>query len=433
MLELAIVVGLLLLILLTGLPVAFGLGITAVLLALINGLPLGFVGITVLESLHSSTLMAVPLFIFMSQVLLIGRVGDQLFETVNSWVRHLPGGLSVATVLSCAVFAAITGSGAATAATIGTVAYPAMVNRSYDQKFTLGLLACGGTLGILIPPSIPMILYSSITDASLDRLFIAGVVPGLLLTLILSIYAVWRSRRGAFEPLPKAGWTERRRLTLRNLPGLLLPVVVIGGIYTGIFTPTEAAAVGLVYSLFITMVIYRTLSIRQIPRVCLEGLTTSCMIGMIIIGAHFFGKVMTILGIPQQLTALVVENNFSPLMFILTINLLLLLLGAILETVSVVLLTTPLILPIMHSLNIDPIWYGVVLTVNMAIALITPPVGMDLYVIKSLRDDISLSMVIRGVAPFIVIMICFLALIILVPSLSTWLPSLMPVKGGGAL
>ena len=233
--------------------------------------------------------------------------------------------------------------------------------------------------------------------------------------------------------MPKASGSERWRLTFRNLPGLFLPVVVIGGIYTGIFTPTEAAAVGLVYSLLITMVIYRTLSIRQIPRVCLEGLTTSCMIGMIIIGAHFFGKVMTILGIPQQLTALVVENNFSPFMFILTINLLLLLLGAILETVSVVLLTTPLILPIMHSLNIDPIWYGVVLTVNMAIALITPPVGMDLYVIKSLRDDISLSMVIRGVAPFIVIMVCFLAIIILFPSLSTWLPSLMPVKGGVAL
>ncbi|NQS72307.1 MAG: TRAP transporter large permease [Desulfobulbaceae bacterium] len=431
MFELAIVVGLLLIILLTGLPVAFGLGLTAVILALINGIPLSFVGITVLESLNSTTLMAVPLFIFMSQVLLIGRVGDQLFETVNTWVRHLPGGLSVATVLSCAVFAAITGSGAATAATIGTVAYPAMVRRSYDQKFTLGLLACGGTLGILIPPSIPMILYSSITDASLDRLFIAGVIPGLLLTLLLSAYAVWRSRHGAFEPMPKADWPERIRLTLRNLPGLLLPVLVIGGIYAGIFTPTEAAAVGLVYSLFITMVLYRSLSIRQIPKVCLEGLTTSCMIGMIIIGAHFFGKIMTILGIPQQLTALVVEHNFSPLMFILAINLVLLLLGAILETVSVVLLTTPLVLPIMLTLNIDPIWYGVVLTVNMAIALITPPVGMDLYVIKSLRDDITLGMVIRGVTPFIMIMAFFLALIILFPSLTTWLPSLMPVRGSG--
>lgn len=429
MLELALVAGLLLLVLLTGLPVAFGLGATAIVLALIHDIPLGFVGITVQESLHSTTLMAVPLFVFMSQVLLIGRVGDQLFETANAWVRHLPGGLGVATVLSCAVFAAITGSGAATAATIGTVAYPAMISRGYEQKFTLGLLACGGTLGILIPPSIPMILYSSITDASLDRLFIAGIIPGVVLMLLFAAFAVWRSTRGAFEALPRASWAERRRLSLRNLPGLLLPVVVIGGIYTGIFTPTEAAAVGLVYSLLITMLLYRTLSIRQLPRVCLEGLTTSCMIGMIIVGAHFFGKIMTILGIPQQITALVVEHNFSPLLFIFAINLVLLVLGAILETVSVVLLTTPLILPIMHSLNIDPIWYGVVLTVNMAIALITPPVGMDLYVIKSLRDDITLGMVIRGVAPFVVLMAFFLALIILCPGLSTWLPSLMPVRG----
>ena len=198
MLELLGVAVLLILILLIGLPVAFGLGVTAVVLALLNHISLGFVGMTVLESLDSTTLMAVPLFVLMSQVLLVGRIGDQLFETVNVWVRHLPGGLSVATVLSCAVFAAITGSGAATAATIGMVAYPAMISRGYDQKFTLGLLACGGTLGILIPPSIPMILYSSITDTSLDRLFIAGIVPGLILTLFLSVFAVWRSSHGAF-------------------------------------------------------------------------------------------------------------------------------------------------------------------------------------------------------------------------------------------
>ena len=429
MLELLGVAVLLILILLIGLPVAFGLGVTAVVLALLNHISLGFVGMTVLESLDSTTLMAVPLFVLMSQVLLVGRIGDQLFETVNVWVRHLPGGLSVATVLSCAVFAAITGSGAATAATIGMVAYPAMISRGYDQKFTLGLLACGGTLGILIPPSIPMILYSSITDTSLDRLFIAGIVPGLILTLFLSVFAVWRSSHGAFAPMPKANWRERFYLTFRNVPGLALPIIVIGGIYAGIFTPTEAAAIGLAYSLFLTLVIYRSLSLRQIPTVCLEALTTSCMIGMIIIGAHFFGKVMTLLSIPQHLTSIVVDNNFGPLMFILAMNLVLLILGSILETVSVILLTTPLAFPIMQHLGIDPIWYGIVLSVNMAMALITPPVGMDLYVIKSLRDDIQLSTVIRGVAPFILLMLFFLALIITIPELSTWLPSLMPTRG----
>lgn len=426
--EFLLVAMLLIAVLLMGLPVAFGLAATAVLLALINDISLSFLSLTVLESLNSFTLLAVPLFILMSQVLLAGKVGDALFDAVNAWVRHLPGGLGVATVLSCAVFAAITGSGAATAVTIGTVAYPAMLKRGYEKRFTLGLLASGGTLGILIPPSIPMILYSSITDASLDKLFVAGILPGLILTALFAAYAVWRSKRGGFTPEPPTGMAERLSLTRRNIPGLLLPVLIIGGIYTGIFTPTEAAAVGLAYSLFITLAVYRTLSWRSLPGICLEAVGTSCMIGMIIIGAHMFGKIMTMLGIPQELTRLAAEYRLSPLLFILCINGVMLVLGAILETVSVVLLTVPLVLPIMLALHIDPVWYGVVLTVNMTIALVTPPVGMDLYVIKSLRRDILLSDVVRGVAPFTLLMILFLLLIIAFPSISLWLPSLMPAR-----
>lgn len=430
MIQFVLIFFLLIAILLVGLPVAFGLGSTAVVLALLQEhISINFLSITVLESLNSFTLLAVPLFVLMSQVLLTGKVGDNLFDTINAWVRHLPGGLGVATVFSCAVFAAITGSGAATAATIGMVAYPAMTRRGYDRKFTLGLLASGGTLGILIPPSIPMILYSSITNTSLDKLFMAGIVPGILLTMLLAGYAVWRSKHGGFVPMPPATWAERKSLTVRNIPGLLLPVIIIGGIYGGVFTPTEAAAVGLVYSLFVTLCVYRTLSIRQIPRICLDGMATSCMISMIVIGAHLFGKIMTLMQIPQELTQVVVENNFSPILFILAMNVVLLVLGSILETVSVVLLTTPLVLPIMGSLGIDPIWYGVVLTMNMTIALITPPVGMDLYVIKSLRNDISLNDVIRGVAPCALLMVLFLCVIIAFPSISTFLPGLMPTRG----
>lgn len=417
-------------VLLLGLPVAFGLGSTSVILAMFQeNISLSFLTITILESVNSFTLLAVPLFVIMSQILLVGKVGDNLFETINAWVRHLPGGLAVATVFSCAIFAAITGSGAATAATIGMVAYPAMFSRGYDKKFTCGLLATGGVLGILIPPSIPMIIYSSITDASLDKLFMAGMVPGILLTLALAGYAVVRSIRGGYTPLPKASWGERWQLTRYNLPALLLPVIIIGGIYTGLFTPTEAAAVGLVVSLVLTKYIYKTLSWKELPRILLDALATTCMIGMIIIGAHLFGKVLALMNVPQELTRMVVEHDLSPLMFVIAINLLLLVLGALLETISCILLTTPLILPIMIAMNIDPIWYGVVLTVNMTIALITPPVGMDLYVIKGLRDDIGFDDVIKGVVPFILLMFCFLALIIAVPGISTWLPSLMPTRG----
>ncbi|GHV53438.1 C4-dicarboxylate ABC transporter permease [Deltaproteobacteria bacterium] len=417
-------------ILLIGLPVAFGLGGTALILAAFqDAISLNFLNITILEAFNSFTLLAIPLFVLMSQVLLTGKVGDSIFDAINSWVGHLPGGLAVATVFSCAIFASITGSGAATVATIGMVAYPAMFKRGYDKKFTCGLLATGGVLGILIPPSIPMILYSSITDCSLDKLFMAGIIPGILLTFLLAGYAVFRSLRGEYTPVPKAGWPERWRLTRHNLPAMTLPVVVIGGIYSGVFTPTEAAAVGLVYSLLLTSFVYKTLRWKHMPAICLDSLTTSCMIGMIIMGAHLFGKVLTLMQIPQELTRMVVENNLSPMLFILAINVLLLVLGALLETVSCILLTTPLILPIMQSLAIDPIWYGVVLTVNMTIALITPPVGMDLYVIKSLRDDISFNDVIEGVAPFIALLLLFLVIIILFPGISTFLPSLMPARG----
>ena len=430
MLNFLITIAVLAVILVVGLPVAFGLGSTSVLLALFqDNISLSYLTITVLESVNSFTLLAVPLFIIMSQVLLVGKVGDSIFDTINAWVRHLPGGLAVATVFSCAVFAAITGSGAATAATIGTVAYPAMFSRGYDKKFTCGLLATGGVLGILLPPSIPMIIYSSITDTSLDKLFMAGIIPGILLTIVLAAYAVYRSIKGGYTPLPKASWGERWKLTRYNIPALTLPVIVIGGIYSGVFTPTEAAAVGLVLTIILTKYVYKTLAWGQVPKILLDSLTTSCMIGMIIMGAHLFGKVLAMMNVPQELTRMVVENDLSPLMFVIAVNLLLLVLGALLETISCILLTTPLILPIMIAMNIDPIWYGVVLTVNMTIALITPPVGMDLYVIKGLRDDIGLDDVIKGVVPFILLMFCFLCVIIMVPSISTWLPSLMPTRG----
>ena len=305
------------------------------------------------------------------------------------------------------------------------VAYPAMIERGYEKKFTLGLLAAGGTLGILIPPSIPLILYGSITEESVGKLFIAGIVPGLVLTAIFIAYAVYKSKRGGFVPLPKSGWAERISITRKNLWGLFLPFLIIGGIYTGAFTPTEAAAVGLVYSLFVTLVVYRTISLKQLPAICVKSMMTSSMIAMIIASAVLFGRVMTMLEIPQKLTEFVISNNFSPMMFIIAMNLLMIVLGCILETVSIVLLTMPLVTPILHALHIDPIWYAIILTVNMTMALITPPVGMNLYVINGLRDDIHMSEVITGVWPFVLIIGGMLVLTMLFPMMSTWLPSVM--------
>ena len=423
--EFLLVIALLLLILCMGLPVAFSLGATSVALIFLFGLPLKVVGATMFSSLDSFTTLSIPIFVLMSQILLDGRVGDDLFEVMNAWVRHLPGGLAIGTILACAFFAAITGSGAATAATIGMVAYPAMVDRGYDKSFTLGLLAAGGTLGILIPPSIPMIIYGTVTEDSVGKLFIAGVIPGLVLAGLFVLYAVAKSKQGGFTPMLRTSWRERCSITLKNLWGILLPFLIIGGIYSGAFTPTEAAAVGLVYSLFVTVVVYRTIRLRDIPAICLKSVPTSCMIAIIIAGALLFGRVMTLLQIPQALTEIVVANKMSALMFIVVMNLLMLVLGALLETVSIVLLTMPLVTPILHALGVDTIWYGVVLTVNMTMALVTPPVGMNLYVISAIRNDIKMKDVIRGVLPFIVIMLLFLVATIAFPPMSLWLPSVM--------
>jgi C4-dicarboxylate transporter DctM subunit len=416
---------LLLFVLFLGLPVAFSLGVTSVVLILQFGLPMKLIGNTIFTSMDSFVLIAIPLYILMSQILLDGHIGDDLFEVMNAWVRHLPGGLAIATILACAFFAAITGSGAATAATIGMVAFPAMTERGYDKRFTLGLLAAGGTLGILIPPSIPLILYGSITEESVGKLFIAGIIPGLILAGMFIVFAVWQSKRGSFTSMPRTSWKERIDITLKNFWGILLPFLIVGGIYSGAFTPTEAAAVGLVYSLFVTLFIYRTIRFKDIPGICLKSVGTSCMIAMVVAGAVLFGRVMTMLEIPQKLTELIIASNLSPLMFIVAMNALMIVLGCILETVSIVLLTMPLVTPLLAVLGIDPIWYAIILTVNMTMALITPPVGMNLYVINGLRDDITMKDVISGVLPFVILIFLFLILTIAFPIMSTWLPSVM--------
>jgi len=427
MIALFMALALLLFVLFLGLPVAFTLGITSVMLMLQNSLPLGVVGTTVFNSVHSFVLVAVPLFILMSYVLLEGRVGHDLFDVMYTWVRHLHGGLAIGTVLATAFFCSITGSSAAAAATMGAVAYPAMTARGYDKKFTLGLLASAGTLGILLPPSIPMVIYGSITEESVGKLFIGGIIPGLIFTGILIVYVVYRSRtdKGASTVMPKASWKECLTITLKNAWGIALPFLMLGGIYSGAFTPTEAAAVGLSYSLFVTMIVYRTLPLRKLPDVCMKALATSCMIAMIIAGAKVFGRVMTMLEIPQTMTEVVIANNLSPFMFVIAMNLLMLVLGLFMETISVILLTVPLIVPLLHVLGIDPIWYGIIVTVNMTLALVTPPVGINLFVLCGLSKDIHIKEVIAGVMPFVFLMLLLLALVILFPALSTWLPSIM--------
>lgn len=417
---------LLLLLLVMGLPVAFSLGMAGVagmLLFMGGDGALAQLPIIGYKSLDDFVLTAVPLYILMSQILLTGKVGNDLFELANKWLRHLPGGLGIATVMACAVFAAITGSSVACAVTIGAIAIPEMLARGYERSLVLGAVAAGGTLGILIPPSIPMILYGAITDESIGKLFMSGVVPGAILTVLFIMIVVYRSRNLPREDA--ASWDERISALKKSFWGLLLPVIVVGGIYTGIFTPTEAAGIGTVYSLIIAFGIYRTLSLKDMPEILEDTIKTTCMIFAIMIGASLFGFVLTILDAPQALTNFVVDMQTNRWVIFVAINILLLFLGCILESVSIIFITLPILFPLIVRLGFDPIWFNVVMLINLELALITPPVGMNLFVLQGISPDSKMTQIIKGVIPFGAVMALEILLLCFFPEIATWLPSVV--------
>lgn len=417
---------LLLLLLVMGLPVAFSLGMAGVagmLLFMGGDGALAQLPIIGYKSLDDFVLTAVPLYILMSQILLTGKVGNDLFELANKWLRHLPGGLGIATVMACAVFAAITGSSVACAVTIGAIAIPEMLSRGYERSLVLGAVAAGGTLGILIPPSIPMILYGAITDESIGKLFMSGVVPGAILTVMFIMIVVYKSRNLPLEAA--ASWDERISALKKSFWGLMLPVIVVGGIYTGIFTPTEAAGIGTVYSLIITFFIYRTLSLKDMPEILEDTIKTTCMIFAIMIGASLFGFVLTILDAPQALTNFVVDMQTNRWVIFVAINILLLFLGCILESVSIIFITLPILFPLIMRLGFDPIWFNVVMLINLELALITPPVGMNLFVLQGISPDSKMTQIIKGVIPFGIVMALEILLLCFFPQIATWLPNVV--------
>lgn len=408
-----------------GMPVAFTLTIAGILgiIQFIDMSTLSQVPVIAYKTLDSYVLTSVPLYILMSQIMLTGKVGSGLFELGSKWMGNLPGGLGIATIFACAIFAAISGSSVATAVTIGAMAIPEMLKRGYDRKLVVGSVAAGGTLGILIPPSIPMILYGTITDESVGKLFMSGVVPGALLTLAFVAYIVIDSWNKPREE--KASMEEKMKALRENFWGLLLPVIIIGGIYTGVFTPTEAAAVGTIYALVITFFVYRSLSVSDMPGILRATIKTSCMIFAIMVGAMLFGYILTVLQVPQALMSLVTEGHMNRWVILIGINIVLLILGCVLETVSIILITLPMLYPIIKALGFDPIWFNVVLLINMELALITPPVGMNLFVIKGISEDSSIQDIIAGSAPFALIMVAEIALLCFFPGIATWLPSVL--------
>ncbi|MBU8917612.1 TRAP transporter large permease [Neobacillus sp. 114] len=414
--------------LLIGLPVAFTLGLLTIGgMYFFNGGTLAFNQIPIIsyKALDSFELTALPLYVLMSQILLVCGVGKDLYEMASKWFRHLPGGLAIGTIFCCAIFAAISGSSVATAITVGSVALPEMVKRGYTKKYVLGLVAAGGTLGILIPPSVPMILYGNITGESVGKLFIAGIVPGIILTLLFTIFASWQTRHIKEEP---ATWGERFEASKKAVWGLVLPIIIIGGIYSGLFTPTEAAAVGVVFSLLVAGLAYRNLTFKNMKEILFSTVQTNAMILFIIVGAMLLGFILTVLRIPQTITEMTTSWDVSPWVIFILINIVLLILGCFLETVSIIVITVPILYPIITSLGFDPIWFAIILVVNMELALITPPVGLNLFVLKGVDKSASMSEIVKGVFPYAIIMIVFIGLLALFPEIVTFLTNTGNIK-----
>ena len=420
--RLVIILGLMFGLLLASLPVAFSLGSLGLGLLVTGGFSPLMAPQAILSTLDGFILLAVPLFLLMSNILLYGGCGKDLYSAVQAWVGHWPGGLAIATIVSCGIFAAISGVSVATAATIGVVAIPEMIERGYNKKFVYGLLAAGGTLGILIPPSLPMIVYGFITEESVIALFLAGIGPGVFLIGLFILFSIiYAHFFGGYTPSAPASWQARRQSMIKVAPTIGLAALILGGIYTGVFTPTEAAAVGFALALILTVGILRSLSFANFKKAVFEAMVTTAAILIIIAGAKIFGKAITLYRIPQEISMAIQLLIDSKAMFILVVCIVLIAMGLVFETLSMVLIMVPVLLPAAMNMGIDPIWFGIFMVIMVECALITPPVGLNLYVIQSVSGA-PLGDVAKGVLPFLALMLFTVFVMYIWPDLALYIP-----------
>ena len=407
---------------LTGMPVSISLGLTVLaFLFLMTTVPITSVALKLFTGIEKFEIMAIPFFILAGNFLTHGGVARRMIDFATACVGHWHGGLALAGVMACALFAAVSGSSPATVVAIGSIILPAMIKQGFPKRFGAGVITTSGALGILIPPSIVMVMYSVATNTSVGQLFIAGIIPGLVLATMLGLTTWWRARKNNYPRLPKATWSERLRTFRQSLWGLLLIFVVIGGIYTGLFTPTEAAAMSAVYAFFVAVFVYKDMPLRKVPKVLLDSANMSAMLLYIITNAVMFSFLITNEQIPQAMAVWMLDRGLGVVTFLLVVNILLLLAGNVMEPSSIVLIMAPILFPIAMKLGIDPVHFGIMMTVNMEVGMCHPPVGLNLYVASGITK-MGITELTIAVWPWLLTMLVFLGIVTYWPELSLALP-----------
>ena len=417
-----VIFSLLAVLMLTGMPISISLGLTVLtFLFTMTQVPLESVALKLFTGIEKFEIMAIPFFILAGNFLTHGGVAKRMINFATSMVGHWYGGLGLAGVLACALFAAVSGSSPATVVAIGSILLPAMVKAGFPNKFGAGVISTSGALGILIPPSIVLVMYSVATNTSVGALFMAGVIPGLALAATLGGVTWYRARKFDYPRQPKASWAERMRSFRESIWGLFLIVVVMGGIYTGIFTPTEAAAMSAVYAFIVAVFIYKDMGLKDVPKVLLNSANMSAMLLYIITNAVLFSFIMTNENIPQALAEWMLGNGLGVITFLLAVNVILLLAGNFMEPSSIVLIFAPILFPVAVQLGIHPVHFGILMVVNMEVGMCHPPVGLNLYVASGITK-MGITELTVAVWPWLLSMLVFLAVVTYWPGLSLWLP-----------
>jgi C4-dicarboxylate transporter, DctM subunit len=407
---------------LTGMPISISLGLTVLTyLFTMTTVPIESVALKLFTGIEKFEIMAIPFFILAGNFLTHGGVARRMINFASAMVGHWHGGLALAGVMACALFAAVSGSSPATVVAIGSIILPAMVKQGFPARFGAGVITTSGALGILIPPSIVMVMYAVATNTSVGALFIAGIIPGLILASLLGLTTWYRARKFNYPRQPVASARARLRAFRDAIWGLLLIVVVIGGIYSGIFTPTEAAAMSAVYAFIVAVFIYKDMGMKQVGKVLLDSANMSAMLLYIITNAVMFSYLMTSENIPQELAAWMLDKNLGPVAFLLFVNIILLLAGNVMEPSSIVLIMAPILFPVAIKLGIDPVHFGIMMTVNMEVGMCHPPVGLNLYVASGIAK-MGITELTIAVWPWLLTMLVFLGFVTYWPAMSTWLP-----------